>query len=58
MCGFSFSGKSTLARKIIEWLRWAYISLDDINAEQGLWGEVLQLCSHPVIGWPDAPWID
>jgi hypothetical protein len=38
MCGFSFSGKSTLARKIIERLRCAYISLDDINAERGLWG--------------------
>ena len=34
----SFSGKSTLARKIIERLRCAYISLDDINAERGLWG--------------------
>ena len=21
----------------------------------GLWPEVLQLCSHPVIGWLDAP---
>jgi predicted kinase len=38
MCGFSFSGKSTLARKIIKQLRCAYISLDDINAERGLWG--------------------
>jgi predicted kinase len=38
MCGFSFSGKSTLASKIVEQLRCAYISLDDINAERGLWG--------------------
>jgi predicted kinase len=38
MCGLSFSGKTTLARKIIERLRCAYISLDDINAERGLWG--------------------
>jgi predicted kinase len=38
MCGLSFSGKTTLARKIVERLRCAYISLDDINAERGLWG--------------------
>jgi predicted kinase len=38
ICGLSFSGKSTLARKIIERLRCAYTSLDDINAERGLWG--------------------
>jgi predicted kinase len=38
MCGLSFSGKTTLARKIAERLRCAYISLDDINAERGLWG--------------------
>jgi predicted kinase len=38
MCGISFSGKTTLARKIIERLQCAYISLDDINAERGLWG--------------------
>ena len=38
MCGFSFSGKSTLAGKIVERLPCAYISLDDINAERGLWG--------------------
>jgi hypothetical protein len=23
--------------------------------QQILFSEVLQLCSHPVIGWPDAP---
>jgi predicted kinase len=38
MSGLSFSGKTTLARKIVEWLQCAYISLDDINAERGLWG--------------------
>jgi len=38
ICGLSFSGKTTLARKIVEWLQCAYISLDDINAERGLWG--------------------
>jgi predicted kinase len=38
MSGLSFSGKTTLARKIVEWLPCAYISLDDINAERGLWG--------------------
>jgi predicted kinase len=38
MCGLSFSGKTTLARKIVERLQCAYISLDDINAERGLWG--------------------
>ena len=38
MCGLSFSGKTTLARRIVERLGCAYISLDDINAERGLWG--------------------
>ena len=38
MCGLSFSGKTTLARKIVERLQCSYISLDDINAERGLWG--------------------
>jgi hypothetical protein len=38
MCKLSFSGKTTLARKIVEWLQCANISLDDINAERGLWG--------------------
>ena len=38
MCGLSFSGKTTLARKIVERLQCGYISLDDINAERGLWG--------------------
>jgi predicted kinase len=38
MCGLSFSGKTTLARKIVERLQCAYISLDNINTERGLWG--------------------
>jgi predicted kinase len=38
MCGLSFSGKTTLARKIVERLQCTYISLDNINAERGLWG--------------------
>ena len=33
MCGLSFSGKTTLARKIVERLQCAYISLDNINAD-------------------------
>jgi predicted kinase len=37
MCGISFSGKTTLARKVVERLQCGYISLDDINAERGLW---------------------
>ena len=32
-CGLSFSGKTTLARKIVERLQCAYISLDNINAD-------------------------
>jgi len=38
MCGLPFSGKTTLARKIVERLQCTYISLDNINAERGLWG--------------------
>jgi predicted kinase len=38
MCGLSFSGKTTLARMIVKRLQCAYISLDDINSERGLWG--------------------
>src|SRR5580704_5902496 len=33
LCGLSFSGKTTLARKIVERLQCAYISLDNINAD-------------------------
>jgi predicted kinase len=38
MCGLSFSGKTTLAHKIVDRLQCAYISLDIINSERGLWG--------------------
>ncbi|MBV9873130.1 MAG: AAA family ATPase [Verrucomicrobia bacterium] len=38
MCGLSFSGKTTLAHKIVDRLQCGYISLDDINAEPRLWG--------------------
>src|SRR5687768_14245353 len=38
MCGLAFSGKTTLARAIVSELGWAYISLDEINAERGLSG--------------------
>lgn len=36
MCGLAFSGKTTLAKAIVATLGWAYISLDEINAERGL----------------------
>ncbi len=36
MCGLPFSGKSTLARAIVEHAGCAYISLDEINRERGL----------------------
>jgi predicted kinase len=35
-CGLAFSGKSTLARALVERLGTAYISLDDINHERRL----------------------
>lgn len=38
MCGMAFSGKTTLARTLVERLGCAYVSLDDINADRGLWG--------------------
>ena len=38
MCGIAFSGKTTVAKKLVEHLGCAYISLDDINAERGLHG--------------------
>lgn len=38
MCGVAFSGKTTMARSIVDALGCAYVSLDDINAERGLWG--------------------
>jgi predicted kinase len=36
LCGLAFSGKSTLAKAMVNYLKCAYISLDDINKERGL----------------------
>ncbi|MDF5734618.1 MULTISPECIES: ATP-binding protein [unclassified Nostoc] len=36
LCGLAFSGKSTLAKAIVNYLNCAYVSLDDINKERGL----------------------
>ncbi|WP_298909760.1 ATP-binding protein [uncultured Nostoc sp.] len=36
LCGLAFSGKSTLAKAIVDYLNCAYVSLDDINKERGL----------------------
>jgi predicted kinase len=36
MCGLPFSGKSTLARAIVEYTVCGYVSLDAINKERGL----------------------
>ncbi|MEH2122157.1 ATP-binding protein [Nostoc sp.] len=36
LCGLAFSGKSTLAKAIVDYLNYAYVSLDDINKERGL----------------------
>lgn len=36
MCGLPFSGKSTIAKAIVEHVGCTYISLDDINNERGL----------------------
>jgi predicted kinase len=38
MCGLPFSGKTTLARALVEHLNCGYVSLDDINEERGLAG--------------------
>lgn len=38
LCAPSFSGKTTLAKKIAQRLRCAYIGLDEINARRGLEG--------------------
>lgn len=38
LCGRSFSGKSTVASKLADAFNATTISLDDINAERGLWG--------------------
>jgi predicted kinase len=36
MCGTAFSGKTTLAKQLVQDLGCTYISLDDINAKRGL----------------------
>ena len=36
LCGLAFSGKSTLAKAIVDYLNCASVSLDDINKERGL----------------------
>jgi len=38
MCGIAFSGKTTVAKQLVQAVRCAYVSLDDINAERGLHG--------------------
>ncbi len=38
MCGTAFSGKTTIAKQIVERLQCNYISLDEINEERGLYG--------------------
>jgi tRNA A37 N6-isopentenylltransferase MiaA len=36
LCGLAFSGKSTLGKSIVDYLNYAYISLDNINKERGI----------------------
>ncbi len=36
LCGLAFSGKSTLAKTMVDYLNCAYVSLDDINKKRGL----------------------
>ncbi len=38
MCGLTFSGKTTVAKRIASEFDCNYLSLDDINDERGLWG--------------------
>lgn len=38
MCGLTFSGKTTVAKRIASEFGCGYLSLDDINEERGLWG--------------------
>src|SRR6516225_3029380 len=38
MCGMAFSGKTTLAKKLCQETGFTRISLDEINAERGLFG--------------------
>src|SRR5690242_17359837 len=36
LCGFPFSGKTTLARELLSRLGLAYVSIDAINTERGV----------------------
>lgn len=38
MCGLTFSGKTTVAKRIASEFGCDYLGLDDINDERGLWG--------------------
>jgi predicted kinase len=38
MCGITFSGKTTVAKQLVQALGCAYVSLDEINAERGQHG--------------------
>lgn len=40
LCGLPFSGKSTVAKKLIDRFGFAYISLDQINADRGVGLEI------------------
>jgi predicted kinase len=48
LCGMSFSGKSTLAAAIAQQTGAVIVSLDEINAERGLYGG---------LGIPDEEWL-
>jgi gluconate kinase len=39
MCGIAFSGKTTVAKELVQTIGCAYVSLDDINAERGPRGD-------------------
>src|SRR6266481_7531163 len=38
MCGVAFSGKTTLAKRLVSELGCAHVSLDEITAERGMFG--------------------
>ncbi|EFH84317.1 AAA family ATPase [Ktedonobacter racemifer] len=39
LCGFPFTGKSTLARELESWLGIKRVSIDEINGERGIWND-------------------
>ncbi|GHO61912.1 hypothetical protein KSC_008040 [Ktedonobacter sp. SOSP1-52] len=39
LCGFPFTGKSTLARELESWLGIKRVSIDEINGERGSWND-------------------